>query len=218
MDNSHFDTLVRTLATRRLTRVQTRRGLAAAAIAGLTGRGLFAEEVGAKKNKARKKKVCVCTATSCTTRKVKDPKKVLRQNAPCAYKGGCTSFNPCATETVTPGVPPPPAVPPPPPVTVPVCDATSCPTGCCNGTTCETGTATTACGSGGATCQVCRGTTPTQVCGNLFDGTPGGGVTACCFPGGTPGVCNGDNYEQVCCAGPIGQVGCNIPTGTCVNN
>lgn len=56
-----------------------------------------------------------------------------------------------------------------------VCDTTSCPTGCCQGNTCEPGNTTSACGSGGGTCASCAtgdscsaGTcvAPNPVCGN----------------------------------------------------
>jgi hypothetical protein len=48
------------------------------------------------------------------------------------------------------------------------CGAENCP-GCCNGDTCETGTANLACGFGGAACVTCTGITTctsAQVCGN----------------------------------------------------
>lgn len=102
-----------------------------------------------------------------------------------------------------------------------VCDAQSCPTGCCDqDATCQRGTSDGACGDGGATCQIC---TPTcQVCDgstcvavNLGQScTPVDGGTndavcqadgRCCVPsGGTCGGagCSADN----CCNG-----GCNCP-------
>jgi hypothetical protein len=105
MDGSHFDTLVKLLVTRRLTRGQTLRGLAVSGLAVLTGLRLVAEEVGAKnkgKGKKRRKKtlVCTCSAAGCTSLKVKKPSTVINQNPSCNYAGSCTT-NPCGTQTTT---------------------------------------------------------------------------------------------------------------------
>jgi hypothetical protein len=108
MDGTEFDQLVRRLATTRLTRLTTLRGLAAGAVASLAGMSLLGEEGAAKKNNPKKRKVCLCSPASCTTKRVKNRAKVIRRNAPCAYKGKCTSFNPCAAQAVTTAAPAPP--------------------------------------------------------------------------------------------------------------
>jgi hypothetical protein len=64
MDGSHFDTLVKTLVTTRLTRLQTLRGLAAAGVVALTGITRLSEEAGAKKN--HEGKIRFCHRTSAT--------------------------------------------------------------------------------------------------------------------------------------------------------
>ncbi len=95
MDGSHFDTLVKALATTRVSRLTALRGLAVGAVAGLTGLSRFSEEAETAKNKPRKRRVCLCSAAGCQSKKVRNPKKVIKRNAPCAYRGGCTT-NPCA--------------------------------------------------------------------------------------------------------------------------
>ena len=55
MDGSHFDSLMRTLATTRLTRVQTLRGLAAGGVAALTGITRRSEEAGTQEEAARER-------------------------------------------------------------------------------------------------------------------------------------------------------------------
>jgi hypothetical protein len=110
VDDTTFDTLIKRLATTRLTRLQTLRGLAAGGVAALTGMSLLGEEGEAKKNNPKKRKVCLCSPASCTTKRVKNRARVIRRNAPCAYKGKCTSFNPCAAAVTTP-VPLAPLVP-----------------------------------------------------------------------------------------------------------
>jgi hypothetical protein len=99
MDGSHFDALVRSLATTPLARANVLRGLAAsaAALAGLTRIG---ESGTAKKNHEKKVKVCQCPtadATLCTTKKVgKDKAKKVARRA-CNYKGTCqTGVTRCA--------------------------------------------------------------------------------------------------------------------------
>lgn len=49
MDETRFDTLIKRLATRRLTRVQTLHGLAAGGVAALTGMRFLGEAGAAKK-------------------------------------------------------------------------------------------------------------------------------------------------------------------------
>jgi hypothetical protein len=92
MDALTFDTLIKRLATRRLTRVQTLRGLAVGGLTVLTRLSLPAEVASAKKPHQRKVKLCKCPtgdATSCKTDKVpKDNAKKLARRA-CNYKGKC---------------------------------------------------------------------------------------------------------------------------------
>jgi hypothetical protein len=96
MDGEHFDSLIKRLGTTRLTRLAALRGLAVGTVAGLTGLSLTADEADADKKKPKKRPVCLCSSTSCTTKRVRNRKKAIRRAAPCAYKGKCTSFNPCA--------------------------------------------------------------------------------------------------------------------------
>ncbi|MDF3042224.1 MAG: hypothetical protein K0Q71_4930 [Thermomicrobiales bacterium] len=105
MDGSHFDTLVKALATRPLSRASVLHGLVASATA-LAGLTLAAEPGTARKKKGEnERKVCVCgtdgSVGSCRTKKVKADKvkKLLRRN-PCASKGKCTGVNPCAAQTL----------------------------------------------------------------------------------------------------------------------
>jgi hypothetical protein len=65
-------------------------GALAASVAGL---GLLTQEEAA--GKKRKKPVCLCTATGCTGKKVKNRSKVIKKNPQCNYAGRCTT-NPCA--------------------------------------------------------------------------------------------------------------------------
>lgn len=78
--------------------MQSRRSVArllggGALAAAVTGGSLFAaDEASGKK---RKKKVCLCTATGCTGKKVRNRSKTIKQNPTCNYAGACTT-NPCA--------------------------------------------------------------------------------------------------------------------------
>jgi hypothetical protein len=105
MDGTQFDQLIKGIAMQRVSRLTALRGLTVSAVAGLTGLSLVAEEADAKGKKRRKRKVCLCSPASCQTKKTRNRKKVIRANAPCAYGGACTSFNPCGggTTTVAPG-------------------------------------------------------------------------------------------------------------------
>jgi hypothetical protein len=169
MNGSRFDTLIRNLATRRLTRMQTLRGLVVSGIAALTGLRLVAEEADAKnrgKNKrTRKRRVCLCTAAGCTSKKVKNRSKVISKNTPCAYAGGCTT-NPCAA--TVPPLGPPGCTPEPQSTTCAgntLCGTTranncgqvvTC--GCRSGQTClNNGSCATPCEFGGAQCAGCAG-------------------------------------------------------------
>lgn len=180
MDGSHFDTLVRALATTRLTRVQTLRGLVAGVVASLTGLSLFAE-AGAKgkgkgkktrrrRRKNKKKLVCTCSTTGCTQQKVKNASALINQNPRCNYGGGCTT-NPCA------------ATVPPPLACLPEPQATTCAAGCgqrlnnCNqpvscpcpsGQTClPNGTCARPCTLGGMECGGC---TQSRTCATTSEG------------------------------------------------
>jgi hypothetical protein len=108
MDGTRFDQLIKRIATTRVSRLTALRGLAAAAVASLAGISLLGEEGAAKKDNPKKRKVCLCSPASCTTKRVKNRTKVIRRNAPCAYKGKCTSLNPCAAAQPTTTTNPPP--------------------------------------------------------------------------------------------------------------
>jgi hypothetical protein len=82
----------------RVGRMQSRRTIArllggGALAASVTGLSLLGGEEAA--GKPRKKRVCLCTTTSCTSKKVKNRSKVIRKNPRCNYAGACTT-NPCA--------------------------------------------------------------------------------------------------------------------------
>jgi hypothetical protein len=92
MDGSHFDTFVKTLATKRLTRVQTLRGLVASGVAALTGVGLRGEEASANKNHEKRVKVCKCpdeNLANCRTVKVKKSQAKKYARKACNFRGGC---------------------------------------------------------------------------------------------------------------------------------
>jgi len=101
VDGTQFDTLIKRLATRSLTRWNALRGLAtgAAALAGVT---LVTQPGAARKrnnNDESKRKVCHCsgpTGASCRTLK-KEKSKVKRhlKKHNCDYKGGCQGFSGC---------------------------------------------------------------------------------------------------------------------------
>jgi hypothetical protein len=92
MDGSHFDTLVKTLATTRLTRLQSVRGLVASGVAALAGITRLSEEAVAKKNHEKKVKICKCpdaNAATCRTAKVKKSRAKKQPRKACNYKGAC---------------------------------------------------------------------------------------------------------------------------------
>ncbi len=125
MDVTTFDTLIKRLATTRLTRWQALRGMAAGGVAALTGVSLLGEEGEAKKDKPKKKTIChrgSDVSILGTTKKVtkKGNQKHFRQH-PADYKGKCT-----AARIVSPTPPTVPPVPPPPPPG-PGCVSANCP-------------------------------------------------------------------------------------------
>jgi hypothetical protein len=170
MDGSHFDTLVKRLATIRLNREQTLHGLAVGTLAALTGLRLFPEAEGKGKGKGKKRRkkkpVCLCSASGCTSLKVGNPSSVINQNPRCNYAGNCGA-NPCAaTATTTTQAPSP-----PPPGCNPEAQATTCAGRC--------GTWPNNCGQS-VTCPACPNG---QTC--LLNGT-------CARPcTGMAGQCNG---------------------------
>ena len=93
MDGTRFDQLIKRLVTQRVSRLTALRGLAAGAVAVLTGVNLTHEEAGAAKDKPNKRRICVCSSfdpATCDTKKKskKAARRTLRNNA-CAYKGRC---------------------------------------------------------------------------------------------------------------------------------
>jgi hypothetical protein len=118
MDAITFDTLIKRLATRRLTRVQTLRGLAAGGVAALTGVSLLGEEGEAENKKPSKKKWCHrgddFTILGITKKFTKDQRKKHKRRHAADYRGQCTAANiisptgtltgtPLPTTTVAPG-------------------------------------------------------------------------------------------------------------------
>ncbi|HEX8794881.1 MAG TPA: hypothetical protein VF765_28235 [Polyangiaceae bacterium] len=82
-----------------------------------------------------------------------------------------------------------------------VCDATSCPTGCCQGNICQPGTDPNACGAAGGTCAMC----PTgETCGN-----------------GSCSGCNASSCPNGCCSGSTctmpSSMACGTAGATCTN-
>ena len=103
MDATRFDDLIKRLATTRLTRLQTLRGLAAGGVAALTGITLGSKEARAKKKNEKKVKVCKCPtadATTCKTAKIKKSKAKKVAKKACNYKGKCQAgVTSCAAGT-----------------------------------------------------------------------------------------------------------------------
>jgi hypothetical protein len=93
MDGTRFDQLIKSLATQRVSRLTALRGLAAGAVASVTGLSLFGEEGEAKKGKkTRKRRICHRTSASdpgvSKKLKAKKAKKHLR-NHQFDTKGRC---------------------------------------------------------------------------------------------------------------------------------
>ncbi len=101
MDADRFDSLARSL-----TPVGTRRRALGAALSGaLVALAVVKPSTAGKKGGEPKKKICICTSDSCSTKKKsKDSVKKLVKRNPCASVGRCTGVNPCA-RTVPPPAP-----------------------------------------------------------------------------------------------------------------
>jgi hypothetical protein len=116
----------------------------------------------------------------------------------------------------------------------PMCNATTCPSGCCMGNVCQPGNALNACGAAGNTCQTCNAN---QNCSNGMCVTPPpvcspANCTGCCInnacqPGNTATNCGASgNTCQVCpgtqsCMNGSCQTVCNpvtCPSGCCMGN
>ena len=101
MDSIQFDSLIKRLGARPLTRLNALRGLATS-IAALAGATLVAQPGAARKrnnNDEPKQKVCHCsgpTGASCRTLK-KEKSKVAShlKKHDCDYKGRCQGFSGC---------------------------------------------------------------------------------------------------------------------------
>jgi hypothetical protein len=108
MDGTRFDQLIKSLATQRVSRLTALRGLAAGAVASVTGLSLFGEEGEAKKGKkTRKRRICHRTSASdpgvSKKLKAKKAKKHLK-NHPFDTKGRCAAA-PAPTTTLAPPAP-----------------------------------------------------------------------------------------------------------------
>jgi len=112
------------------------------------------------------------------------------------------------------------------------CDSTSCPDGCCDGTTCVSGTAlsTAKCGgagaactacSSGATCNIgqqggtCQGGTGGGTGGTGTGGFPGGGGTGG-FPGGGGTPCSTCTDASGACVAQMDDQNCNADIASAV--
>jgi hypothetical protein len=130
MDGTRFDQLIKRLSTQQVSRLTALRGLAAGAVAGLTGLSLFAEDGEAKKDGKKTRKRRICHRTSATDPgvnkklKAKRAKRHLRNHqfdtkgrcaaAPAPPRVGCAVNTDCAPGQVcqnaicvTPGAPNP---------------------------------------------------------------------------------------------------------------
>jgi sugar lactone lactonase YvrE len=105
---------------------------------------------------------CEASAASCTEYASGKPKGtycLLPNGKACTANGDCVSDS-CENGVCANGGPTPPA-----------CDATTCPTGCCDGDTCVAGTSGLACGTGGAACVTCSSLAPICAAGICVAGT-----------------------------------------------
>jgi hypothetical protein len=106
------------------------------------------------------------------------------------------------------------------------CSAANCASGCCSNGACQTGTSSTACGTGGQACQACSGGTACTAqgtCGSAATCNPQNCSSGCCAPNGsciTPsntifacgangGACSVCSGQQACTNGACTN------TGTC---
>jgi hypothetical protein len=95
MDGTRFDRLIKSIATQRVSRLTALRGLAAGAVASVTGLSLLGEEGEAKKKGKKTRRRRICHKTSATDPgttlrlKAKKAKKHLR-NDPFDTKGACS--------------------------------------------------------------------------------------------------------------------------------
>ncbi|GMU61186.1 MAG: hypothetical protein AMXMBFR34_29490 [Myxococcaceae bacterium] len=99
---------------------------------------------------------CRCGAVTCDTRYAD---RCTAGACRCGAGNPCTSGQRCAGGTC-------------------VCNATSCPVGCCNASNqCRPGTALTECGYAGTACQSCPGCAPPDI--RVCSPDPEGGVCDC---------------------------------------
>jgi hypothetical protein len=109
VDGPRFDQLIKHLATTRLTRLSALRGLAAGAVASLTGLSLLGEDGGAKDKGKRTRKRRICHRTSANDPgvskklKAKRARRHLRKH-PFDTKGRCAALpGPAPTPPLPPG-------------------------------------------------------------------------------------------------------------------
>jgi hypothetical protein len=108
MDGERFDSLVKAISSKRLTRMGALRGMAAgaaAAVAGVAGATLVSEgtaakrsSVSAKYNPGKRKQICHCVngdPASCTTIKLRTRGRRKHLRHSCDYPGPCTGRSGC---------------------------------------------------------------------------------------------------------------------------
>ncbi|MGA7120879.1 MAG: hypothetical protein WBY94_12320 [Polyangiaceae bacterium] len=161
-------------------------GLAGADCADCTGQGQGASCVG---QKCVSLPWCTCTSGCCDPQGHCHPGSLDTQcggsNNSGSYCVDCTTSGwVCSQQMCTP-----------PPATA--CNATTCPTGCCDqNDQCQPGASSLACGSAGANCQVCL---PGGVCDNQECVTADGGA-----------LCNGNNCHGCCDATGVCRSGGDV--------
>jgi hypothetical protein len=206
MDGQRFDQITRVLA-RGLTRRAT-----AAVLAGLgaaLARSAPESTARRKGDEPRKKRVCLCSAAGCQSKKVKDRSKVIRRNAPCAYKGKCTGLNPCAAAPLpkTPSSTAPSPTAPSPTICTALREACSSSGECCSGTAacednfCEDAPPEVCCQPIGVACgDHC------DCCGadaRCLRSTGGDGEDVCCQLDLGPCIDDSDCCDPLACSGGV---------------
>ena len=221
MDGSHFDTLVKALATTRLTRLHALRGLAAGAVAAIAGVDFSTDEAEAAKSgkcKSKPNECQTCKKGKCERKNgkktCKNGKLKPKANGTLCSLGTCTNGACLAAGT--------PLTPEPPTCSDGVknghetdvdCGGPDCPPcavgrGCLSRTDCASAICT-------GTCQAC---VPGDVCaagGVCTCVLPTGAATTTCValpaPAAIAGSCPGSCPAGTVCIGSTGSVLCTDP-------